>query len=438
MMKWLPSNRSSNRNAVCCLFTVAACLTTFHAAAQSAETRPAGDKHPGLSAVVLKLISTSERATARLEGPPDIPSIVLKGHEGTIWRVAFSPDSKRLVSASSDKTARIWDVATGEEQAVLRGHKNKVNTAAFSPDGQRVVTASGVPWKEQETDNTARIWDVESGKEQAVLRGHTAWIESATFSPDGQRILTVSRDSTARIWSAEDGKELVVLGGEDVAVESAMFSSDGARVVTASTDTARVWDVESGKELLVLGGEKKSVRKAVFSPDDTLIVTTSWDKRTVSLWDAATGKQTAALVGHKGGVQKAVFNPDSTRLITMDLNWARVWNVPQARKAKGGMVLGRTLEGSRNIQSISFRSDGTRFVMLAGMGYTVTVGDVATGKKLAELRHVTYWIHDAVFSPDGTRVATAVGDKTIRIWDAESVRAREPSSQPASREAEPE
>ena len=77
---------------------------------------------------------------------------------------AFSPDGTRIVTASGDKTARIWDAATGKEITVLRGHENEVTSAAFSPDGTRIVTAS--------EDKTARIWDAATGKEITVLRGH--------------------------------------------------------------------------------------------------------------------------------------------------------------------------------------------------------------------------------------------------------------------------
>ena len=69
-----------------------------------------------------------------------------------------------MVTASWDKTARLWDVESGNEIGVLKGHDNTVYSAAFSPDGRRVVTASG--------DKTARLWDVESGKEIGVLKGH--------------------------------------------------------------------------------------------------------------------------------------------------------------------------------------------------------------------------------------------------------------------------
>ena len=66
----------------------------------------------------------------------------LSGHESEVTSAAFSPDGARIVTASWDETARIWDAATGKEITVLRGHESEVTSAAFSPDGARIVTAS--------------------------------------------------------------------------------------------------------------------------------------------------------------------------------------------------------------------------------------------------------------------------------------------------------
>ena len=82
---------------------------------------------------------------------------------------------------------------------VLKAHDQSVSSAAFSPDGTRVVTAS---W-----DNTARIWDAATGAEILALKGHDKGVISAAFSPDGTRIVTASDDSTARIWNAATGAE---------------------------------------------------------------------------------------------------------------------------------------------------------------------------------------------------------------------------------------
>ena len=127
--------------------------------------------------------------------------LLLRGQQGAVSSAAFSPDGARIVTASSDHTARIWDAATGQEITVLRGHLEYVGSAAFSPDGSRIVTAS---W-----DKTARIWDAATGQEIMVLRGHESDVHSAAFSPDGSRIVTASRDKTARIWDVgSPGTEL--------------------------------------------------------------------------------------------------------------------------------------------------------------------------------------------------------------------------------------
>ena len=112
-------------------------------------------------------------------------------HGGPVYCAAFSLDGARVLTASDDGTAKIWDLKTGSSIG-LRGHKYPVSSATFSPDGSRVVTAS--------SDYTARIWDASTGKAIAVLRGHGDNVRPHAFSPDGARVVTFSEDKTARIW----------------------------------------------------------------------------------------------------------------------------------------------------------------------------------------------------------------------------------------------
>jgi tetratricopeptide (TPR) repeat protein len=160
----------------------------------------------------------------------------------------------------------------------LRGHTQSAFSASFSPDGTRIVTAS--------QDGTAKVWDAKTGAEALTLKGHTDWVHSASFSPDGTRIVTTSGDKTVRVWDAKTGAEALTLKGHTDRVYSASFSPDGTRIVTASFDlTARVWDAKAGAEALTLQGHKWFVYSASFSPDGTRIVTASWD-RTARVWDA--------------------------------------------------------------------------------------------------------------------------------------------------------
>src|SRR5207302_909314 len=111
-------------------------------------------------------------------------------HQDTVENVALSPDGARILTASRDKTAKLWDAASGKLLASF-AHEDEVNDAAFSPDGARILTAS--------KDKTAKLWDAASGKLIASF-DHPDEVSHAAFSPDGARILTASRDKTAKLW----------------------------------------------------------------------------------------------------------------------------------------------------------------------------------------------------------------------------------------------
>jgi WD40 repeat protein len=115
---------------------------------------------------------------------------------------------------------------------VLRGHEQEVTSVAWSPDGKRIVTASG--------DATARIWNMDGVGQPVVLRGHEQAVIFAAFSPDGQRIFTTSEDGIARIWNADGSGEPYVLS-HGRAVLSAAWSPDGTRVATHVYSDPIVW-----------------------------------------------------------------------------------------------------------------------------------------------------------------------------------------------------
>jgi WD40 repeat protein len=118
----------------------------------------------------------------------------LEGHTDDILKVAYDATGKRLVSASRDGTAIIWDLDAGRPRSTLRGHAGDVLDAAWSPDGKNVATIG--------LDRTVRVWDVESGRELLELRGHTARIRVVTFSPDGRYLATAGDDGVVFLWEA--------------------------------------------------------------------------------------------------------------------------------------------------------------------------------------------------------------------------------------------
>jgi energy-coupling factor transporter ATP-binding protein EcfA2/cell division protein FtsB len=201
---------------------------------------------------------------ARYQG---IASVVLYHPDGVL-SAAFSPDGERIVSASSDGTARVWNADSTGKELRLEGHRDIVNSAAWSPDGRRIVTAS--------YDGTARVWSADGKGRPVVLEGHRDIVWSAAFSPDGLRVVTASADRTVRVWSADGKGRPVVLEGHREIVYSAAFSPDGLRIATASYDrTARVWNADGAGRPVVLEGHRNSVRSTGWSPDGRRIVTAS-------------------------------------------------------------------------------------------------------------------------------------------------------------------
>ncbi|MCP4695527.1 MAG: tetratricopeptide repeat protein [Gammaproteobacteria bacterium] len=340
---------------------------------------------------------------------------VLQGHENRVNNAAFRPDGKRILTASADHTARLWDADTGKLLAVLE-HEGSVNHAAFSPDGNHIVTAS--------KDGNARLWDAHTGNLSSILQGHEDSVLHAAFSPDGKHIVTASEDAAVRLWDTHTGKLLTVLqepeAWRNVAVNHAAFSPDGRRIVTTSYNwdsnnrNFHLLDVDTGKLLAVLQGDEDRIRYnkkgvAPFSPDNKHIVTISEDDA-VRLWDAHTGKSLRILQTNKTDkIRYAAFNPDGKRIVM--ISWdgiARLWDVHS-----GKLLI--VLQGS-GVTHAAFSPDN-KSIVTTSRDNTACLWDVSTGKNLAILQGHKNDVLHADFSPDSKRIVTVSTDNTVRLWN---------------------
>ena len=354
-----------------------------------------------------RIVTASNDKSARIwDARTAVQLAVLSGHEDQLISADYSPDGSRVVTASIDQTARIWDALSGKQLLVLAGHAGKLTSAAFSPDGTRVVTASA--------DRTAIVWDARSGKQLAVLTGHGDYVINAAYSPDGTRVVTASNDRTARIWDARTGRQLAMISGSGKAFFSALYSRDGTRIVTASNDkTARVWDAHTGTLLAVLSGHSDYLNSAAFSPDGSRIVTASADK-TARIWDASSGVQLAVLSGHGRLVASAFYSPDGSRIVTASIDGtARIWD------AHTGGQVASLLGHNDQVTTAAYSPDGTRIVT-ASFDATARVWNANTGNPLGLLSGHGSFVYGAAYSRDGTRIVTALADRSARIFDAQS------------------
>ncbi|MEP6989035.1 MAG: WD40 repeat domain-containing protein, partial [Chloroflexota bacterium] len=248
-----------------------------------------------LNAFQIKVTWQAERALAEAVEKL-LEKHVLSGHTDIVTSVDWSPDAKRIVSASDDGTARIWDV-TGNQLAILDGHHGAVTRALWSPDGKLIAAT--------QADGTVLIWSAADNNAKLLytLTGHTKKVNNLTWWGDRvggyetQEIVTASDDGTAKVWDANKGTLLFTLAGHTAAINYAAFSPDGKHIATASSDnTAKIWDAKTGALVFTLTGHKASVIRVVWNSDNIRVDTASADN-TAKVWDTTTGQNLFTLVG---------------------------------------------------------------------------------------------------------------------------------------------
>jgi RNA polymerase sigma factor (sigma-70 family) len=290
---------------------------------------------------------------------------------------AFSPDSKRFVTSSSDGTMSVWETATGRRVFRLREHKQTIGGAVFTADGRSLVSMC--------LGKRLCRWDMTTGELRKALDvkfpQHRTWC----LSPDGQTLAVVpySRDPV-RLYDTETGEQRGVLEGPQAAAGYGLaFSADSRTLATdwsepwADKDgTISLWDARTGKLRRRFAVPAGVASHLEFAPDGRTLVSAGSEPQ-VRLWDTVSGRQLLTWPAHNGWVEQLAFTPDGRRLVSCDREAVRVWELESAAQQQ---MLPR--EGQGRL-TFALLPDGR--TLLSGARLELDVRDLSSGEKVRRL-----------------------------------------------------
>lgn len=279
--------------------------------------------------------------------------------------VSINADDTLIGLAMRDKTVRVWRLADGQEQAVLKGHEGVVNAVSFSPaDGGLLASAS--------SDRTIIIWDLTPDlpdQEPMVLGPARAAVMSMAFSPDGAWMASGAIDDLVTLWEVATGNREKVFQGHTGAVMGVAFDPTSRVLASVGVDrTVRLWDVYSLEMLNTINGPKNQLLAVAFSPDSRLIAAgeRAAPKSTVHLWDAQNNQPVAEFGEVSGQLASLTFNPDGS-LLAVGTGKAAIelWDVA-AQSKLATLYVQENAAPEQLTSSVVFSADGTLLVASSG------------------------------------------------------------------------
>ncbi len=358
-----------------------------------------GGTLPEPVATTLEASTTTSPAATATEAPTQLPA--------TATEAPLPP----VISEENAGMLRAWRVFGPQDNAIRR--------VAFSPDSRLLASASG--GISGRTDFGVRLWELESGRLVHTLTGHSDIVWDVAFSPDGQMLASASEDGTVRLWRVGDGVSLGKFSVPGQATSLA-FSPDGSVLATGVTEeragVVHLWRVQDGAVLLTFEAHPYSVSDLVFSPDGSLLATGAVDRR-VKVWRASNGQliQTIALDGqgltldfHKDGTGLAVGQCAQS---DASLNCLRgeVWFVDPLQ---GGVY--RVFSGATDwIDGVSL-SPAEPLLAGASREGAIYLWRLRDAALVAMILERSRGVQDVVFSPDGKLLAASSSRGVVVVW----------------------
>ncbi len=310
---------------------------------------------PGdLADVLATLLRTGELPGGH-EPAPLVELRRLTGHTGIVVAVAFCESGRSVVSGSADRTLRLWDVATGHEKLRFGETRYEVGCLAVVPGTGIVVAGQGV---------TVRGYDVATGRETFKLTGHNDAVRCVAVSGDGKRAASGGDDRTVRVWDLARGREIHRFTRHRAGVTGVALSADGKVILSGARDqTLRLWEAGTGRELHSFTVPRGPVLCVALTPDGQYACSGHFDT-TLRLWDVHSGREVRRFAGHKQMVSGVTCCPDGRLVSASHDATVRFWHT--ASDAELGSCQGHT----GPVTAVAVSHDGT---LLASASFDQTV-----------------------------------------------------------------
>ena len=317
-------------------------------------------------------------------------------YSSNVWNLAFSPDSRHLVSTHSDGAILVWDADRRERVADFNEHSGAVQSVAFSSDGRRVASAG--------EDGSVIVWDSASGRKEGVFVDYANSVNAVAFSPGGAWLATADQDAHVRLLDLARGTSRTLCDGNYCVA----FSPDERWVATS----VNVFDRAAGRAAAYMDLSRESMTACYgvdFSPDGRRLACAS-DQEKLLVWDVA-GWRLLALARAGGTNFKSVrFSPDGKLLVTGDVQGAvRLWDAATLRE------LGTLGRHAARVNAVAFSPDG-REVASASDDQTVALWDVSRRRLVTRVGTHNAPVRSVAFSPDGKRIVTGGADNAVRLY----------------------
>ncbi len=329
-------------------------------------------------------------------------------------RVEFSADGRILLAVANGSAVAGWPVSDTLERRVLDGHTAGVPAVAFRPDGRLLVSVS--------KDRTVRVWDTATGRPLRTLTGHPGAVEAAAFSPDGSLLATGDRAGAIRVWNAGSGELLAeIAAGEPLHEVWRLQFGPGGEYLAAAGGHVVAWTVRAGsgrvtlERLCTLATKPGSpgVIDLAPRPGGTELVHLNRGGRLYS-YDLARADESRLIGDARVALRSLHFAPAGDRLTFVTPGGTLgLWDWERKQAA----------DTHRRAESVAVSSDG-RWAAIAGAGQSITVAELASGRKILTLPPEGSDVWCLAWAPDGSKLVAGLADGRVAVWDLEQVRAR--------------